>query len=66
LVSHGDELRLVPGGEVCTRGQPRADGLVAMAMDSLDRTSRYRLQPHHIKRHADGGIHDPDDLATFC
>ena len=157
--SRGDEMRLVAGGETCTRGQRQADGLVAMAMDALDHTgdgemsrsgssvsvfvdldaadgwggecgatleygpsvgpavldellctgsvqiigvsggrpvvtsaasraipaavrrfvahrdggcvadgctSRYRLQPHHIKRYADGGDHDPDGLATFC
>ncbi len=29
-------------------------------------TSRYRLQPHHIIRHADGGTHHPDNLATIC
>jgi len=28
--------------------------------------SRYRLQPHHIKRFADGGTHHPDNLATLC
>jgi hypothetical protein len=28
--------------------------------------SRYRLQPHHIVRHADGGNHHPDNLATLC
>ena len=155
----GDEMRLVAGGGVCTRGQRRADGLVAMAMDSLDRrssdgeasggssvsvlvdleaadgsggelgacpeygprvgpavldellctgsvqivglsggrrvvtsaasraipaairrfvahrdggcvadgcTSRYRLQPHHLRRYVDGGTHEPDNLATLC
>ena len=29
-------------------------------------TSRYRLQPHHIVRRADGASHDPDNLATLC
>jgi hypothetical protein len=29
-------------------------------------TSRYRLQPHHIQHRADGGSHDPDNLATLC
>jgi len=159
LVSRGDEMRLVAGGGVCTRGQRQADGLVAMAMDSLDRTrdsetsragssvsvlvdldaaagsggehgaaleygprvgpgvlgellctgsvqivglsrgrpvvasaasraipaairrfvahrdggcvadgctSRYRLEPHHVTRYADGGTHDPDDVETYC
>ncbi len=28
--------------------------------------SRYRLQPHHITRFADGGSHHPDNLATLC
>jgi hypothetical protein len=28
--------------------------------------SRYRLQPHHIHRYADGGTHHPDNLATLC
>jgi len=28
--------------------------------------SRYRLQPHHVKRFADGGTHHPDNLATLC
>ena len=28
--------------------------------------SRYRLQPHHIKHRADGGSHNPDNLATLC
>lgn len=158
LCSRADELRLLPGGESCSRGQRQADGLVAMAMDSLDRTSdggassgssvsvlvgldaangsggevgayveygprvgpsvldellctgsvqivglsggrpvatstesraipgavrrfvayrdggcvvagctsRYRLQPHHMRRYADGGDHDPEGLATLC
>ena len=152
-------MRLLPGGETCTRGQRQADGLVAMAMDSLDRdsstgeassgssvsvlvdldaaggsggelsacleygprvgptvldelictgsvqiiglsggrpvatsvasraipqairrfvarrdggcvadgcTSRYRLQPHHTTRYADGGTHHADGIETFC
>jgi HNH endonuclease len=29
-------------------------------------TSRYRLEPHHIIRHADGGSHHLDNLATIC
>jgi len=29
-------------------------------------TSRYRLQPHHIIRVADGGTHDADNLTTLC
>jgi hypothetical protein len=29
-------------------------------------TSRYRLQPHHIRHWADGGTHDPDNLVTLC
>ena len=29
-------------------------------------TSRYRLQPHHVRHHADGGDHDPANLATLC
>lgn len=29
-------------------------------------TSRYRLQPHHIRRHTDGGDHDPENLTTLC
>jgi len=29
-------------------------------------TSRYRLEPHHIIHRADGGSHDPDNLATLC
>ncbi|MCL1600976.1 MAG: HNH endonuclease, partial [Actinomycetia bacterium] len=28
--------------------------------------SRYRLEPHHIRRFADGGSHHPDNLATLC
>lgn len=28
--------------------------------------SRYRLQPHHIRHWAEGGSHDPDNLATVC
>jgi hypothetical protein len=28
--------------------------------------SRYRLQPHHILRRADGGGHDMDNLVTLC
>ena len=159
LHARSDELRLLPGGETCTRAQRQADSLVAMAHDSLHRhsndeasssgssvsvfvdldeangtggehgatvaygprvgpatleellctgsvqiigltngrpvvtstasraipgavrrfvahrdggcviagcTSRYRLQPHHIQRRADGGSHDPDNLATPC
>jgi hypothetical protein len=159
LYARADELRILPGGETCTRVQRHADSLVAMAQDSLDRhssdgeassgssvsifvdlgeangtggehgamvaygprvgpatleellctgsvqiigladgrpvvtstasraipgavrrfvahrdggcviagcTSRYRLQPHHIVHRADGGSHDPDNLATLC
>jgi len=28
--------------------------------------SRYRLEPHHIVPWAEGGRHDPDNLATLC
>ncbi|MDJ0922915.1 MAG: DUF222 domain-containing protein [Acidimicrobiia bacterium] len=28
--------------------------------------SRYRLQPHHIRHRANGGDHDPENLATLC
>jgi hypothetical protein len=158
LCERGDELRLLPGGDMCTRGQRQADGLAAMAMDSLDRdgntemssgpsvsvfvdldeangtggetgceieygprvgpdtleellctgsvqvigldngepvvtsrasraippavrrlvayrdggctiagcTSRYRLEPHHIRLRCDGGSHDPENLITLC
>jgi hypothetical protein len=37
LQSRADELRVLPGGETCTRAQRQADGLVVMAQDSLDR-----------------------------
>ena len=29
-------------------------------------TSRYRLQPHHIRWRADDGDHEPDNLTTLC
>ncbi len=29
-------------------------------------TSRYRLQPHHIRQQSDGGDHDPYNLTTLC
>ncbi|MDH3540995.1 MAG: DUF222 domain-containing protein, partial [Acidimicrobiia bacterium] len=29
-------------------------------------SSRYRLQPHHVKRRTDGGDHDPANLTTLC
>jgi hypothetical protein len=29
-------------------------------------TSRYRLQPHHIRQRRHGGSHDPDNLTTLC
>ncbi len=29
-------------------------------------SSRYRLQPHHIRPRSEGGGHDPDNLATLC
>ena len=29
-------------------------------------SSRYRLQPHHVRRRADGGDHDPANLTTLC
>lgn len=29
-------------------------------------TSRYRLEPHHVRHRADGGGHDPDNLTTLC
>jgi hypothetical protein len=29
-------------------------------------TSRYRLDPHHIRLRSAGGSHDPDNLATLC
>ncbi len=28
--------------------------------------SRYRIQPHHVRRRADGGDHDPDNLVSLC
>ena len=37
LCGRADELRLLPGGDMCTRGQRQADALVVMAMDSMDR-----------------------------
>ncbi|MEN8233347.1 MAG: DUF222 domain-containing protein [Actinomycetota bacterium] len=159
LCGRADQLRLLPGGETCTRAQRQADALVVMAQDSLDQktdeareavrstvtvfvdlgqangsggelgatveygprvgpntleellctgtvqiigleqgrpvvtskalrqippavrrlvahrdggctiagcTSRYRLQPHHIRYRADGGSHDPENLTTLC
>jgi len=38
LYSRADELRLLPGGDTLTRSQLQADALVAMAIDSSDRT----------------------------
>lgn len=29
-------------------------------------SSRYRLQPHHIRERSRGGDHDPDNLTTLC
>lgn len=29
-------------------------------------SSRYRLQPHHVRRRSDGGDHDPTNLTTLC
>jgi hypothetical protein len=29
-------------------------------------TSRYRLEPHHIRLRSEGGSHDPGNLATLC
>ncbi len=29
-------------------------------------TSRYRLEPHHIRLRSDGGSHDPENLTTLC
>jgi hypothetical protein len=29
-------------------------------------TSRYRLEPHHIRLRSDGGTHDPENLTTLC
>jgi hypothetical protein len=29
-------------------------------------TSRYRLEPHHVRLRAAGGTHDPDNLRTLC
>jgi hypothetical protein len=29
-------------------------------------TSRYRLQPHHITHFSQGGVTEPDNLATLC
>ena len=37
LDQRADELRMLPNGDTCTRGQRHADALVAMAQDSLDR-----------------------------
>ena len=37
LHARADEFRTLPGGDQHTRGQRQADGLVAMAYDSLDR-----------------------------
>ncbi len=39
LHARADEFRTLTGGDMSTRGQRQADGLVAMAHDSLDRTS---------------------------
>jgi hypothetical protein len=29
-------------------------------------TSRYRLEPHHLRLYSHGGTHDSDNLATLC
>ncbi|MEA2023656.1 MAG: DUF222 domain-containing protein [Actinomycetota bacterium] len=29
-------------------------------------TSRYRLEPHHIRLRSQGGTHDPENLTTLC
>ncbi len=29
-------------------------------------TSRYRLEPHHIRLRSNGGSHDPENLTTLC
>ena len=29
-------------------------------------SSRYRLEPHHVRRRIDGGGHDPDNLTMLC
>ena len=29
-------------------------------------TSRYRLEPHHIRQRSHGGDHDPNNLGLFC
>jgi hypothetical protein len=29
-------------------------------------TSRYRLEPHHIRLRSNGGTHDPENLTTLC
>ena len=29
-------------------------------------TSRYRLEPHHIRLRSEGGTHDPENLMTLC
>ncbi|MCL1694103.1 MAG: DUF222 domain-containing protein [Actinomycetia bacterium] len=45
LYARADELRLLAGGDGYTRGQLQADALVAMAHDSLNRTTNSETAP---------------------
>ena len=53
-----------------TRAIPTAIRHTVMARDggcTIDGcTSRYRLQPHHIRPWSVGGTHDPDNLTSLC
>lgn len=68
LVGMADGRPVFTGGR--TRRIPPAIRAAALQRDGgcvIDGCrSRYRLQPHHLVRRADGGDHDMDNLITLC
>ncbi|NNK91513.1 MAG: DUF222 domain-containing protein [Acidimicrobiia bacterium] len=67
IVTDGD---WIPATSPATRTIPPATRRHVLVRDGgcvIDGcSSRYRLQPHHIRPRSEGGAHDAENLATLC
>jgi hypothetical protein len=69
ILGTGRDTRLLAFGDNTQAIPPRLRRLVLAGDGGCTASgcwSRYRLQPHHITRRADGGSNHPDNLTTLC